>query len=504
MPNCEECPAFLSQEDTRVEYKRDLGAPVCQQFGYVLGKPSLTESQNKTIRQTFASKCDRFGQPLTTKATALAPVVTPDKAVFLKTDGTDSMTNCRQCKNFVPDAVVSRDLGWYLPLCAATGQLLTNSMTSRLPKTCVKRERGINRSTTEPWAELMGIYDEAFKAATNVFIGGPATVDLDGNFIEPSEYPTDVDVEPEDAAIGVRAWRKVGTSPTTGEDLYLPIFNPESFDDQWRSLIPKTGDDEHPEAYVDHMGLTYKVATASAGMDRTVALWGEPGTGKTEFARHLAWLMQVPFVRINVTKETEVDDLAGKFLFEGNETVWVDGRMPLAWEERCVLLVDEPNAGSDAVWQFFRPLTDNSKQMVLDQAKGDKRSRNDHCYFLMAMNPTWDIRNTGLNEISEADGNRLTHVLLHLPDEKTERSIIRRACEHDGWDIPEDLLTKIIVIAQKLRGNEALPVTWGIRPQLGVAAASRWLPLEDAYRLAVTDQLEPASQDLILNTVRDF
>jgi hypothetical protein len=118
------------------------------------------------------------------------------------------------------------------------------------------------------------------------------------NFVDPSLYETDRPVTQEQKDKGIRAWRKV-VDPATENFTFLPIYRPDYFSDVERAKIPRTGDDEHPEDYIDHGFYVYKVSVLWMELDETPGLWGQAGTGKTEFFRHMAWLMQMPFVRIS-------------------------------------------------------------------------------------------------------------------------------------------------------------------------------------------------------------
>lgn len=323
-------------------------------------------------------------------------------------------------------------------------------------------------------------------------------------FVEPTTYETDVEVTEEDKADGIRAWRKLYS--TNGErSVAIPIFDPEFFSEDERKKIPQSGDKEHPELYQDHPNNAFKVATLWFKMDETPLLQGVPGTGKTEFFRHMSWLMQIPFERISITGSSELDDLAGKMLFENNETVFQKGRIPKAWEKPSVLCLDEPNVGPLEVWQFIRPLTDNSKQLVLDMADGETVARHKYCRLGMAINPSWDSRNIGAQPLADADSNRLSHIFVDFPGEKIERNILTNRCKADNYELPEATLDKIMKVATQLREMgqaEDLPVTWGIRQQIKVARATEYFDLEDCYRMAATDNLEPEIADTILNVVR--
>lgn len=223
-------------------------------------------------------------------------------------------------------------------------------------------------------------------------------------------------------------------------------------------------------------------------------------THNTELFRYMAWLMQLPFERISITGESEKDDLAGKFHFENNETKFKDGRIVAAWKKPNVVVLDEPNTGPPEVWQFIRPLTDNSKQLINDANEGESVERHQFAFLGMAMNPAWDHRNVGAQVIGDADGSRLMHIFVDMPPEQVERDIIKARCMIDNYEIEDAVLNSIMEIAKSIRemsDNGELPITWGVRNQIKVARATAWFPLERAYALAVLDYLEPETKAMV-------
>jgi len=326
-------------------------------------------------------------------------------------------------------------------------------------------------------------------------------------FIEPSEYPTDKPVSEGEATAGIRAWRKVEDPEGTGGAVFFPVYDASFFDDDERALIPKTGSDEHPELYLDHFGGLYGLGVAWMELDETPVFWGMPGVGKTELLRFAAWVMQLPFRRISFTATSEVDDVIGKMMFSPEKgTYFHFGRLSAGWTKPGVLCLDEPNTAPPEVWQQIRPLTDNSKQMIVDQSDQPfPLDRNDDCYMGMAMNPAWDPRNVGAMEIADADANRVFHTFMDLPPDILEREIIQARVRLDGWELDDVQMNALMATAVDLRrlsAEEQLPITWAIRPQIKVARALRWFSPVTAYRRAAGDYLAPEQTQIMLDQVR--
>jgi MoxR-like ATPase len=508
--NCQKCPAFCTAEASIGKFKKSTGAPMCGRFGHVLGKPGLTNTQQAKIQTHFANNCEAYGQPMPDfPVRQQMEVALGDTAALTRAEeGIDAakqnaVTTCAMCKNFVRDDAVASELGWTTGMCAAKGKLILTNRQVHEARGCRYREFGQVRNTTAG-IHLLPVYEEAFNLTSNPIVSYFKSKE---HFVEPHEYPTDKPVTDEDRASGIRAWFRVPDPSGSDNETFLPTYDPDFFTPEERGKIPRTNDDEHPELYVDHFGGTYLAAVAWTELDETPALWGEAGTGKTELLRHLAWRMCLPFERINITAQTEVDDLVGKMLFDKEKgTYFSYGRLPLAWEKPCVLCVDEPNVGPPEVWQAIRPLTDNSKQMVIDQNAGERKARNADCYLGFAMNPAWDPKNIGALPVSDADVNRLFHVHIELPPPELEREIIRNRVLLDGWEMDDDRLDMVMKIAEEIRNliKEGLlsQVSWAIRPQIKVSRALRWFEPVTAYRRAIADFLEPTVADALLDVVR--
>jgi MoxR-like ATPase len=357
--------------------------------------------------------------------------------------------------------------------------------------------------TTTSGMHLLPEYDSAFNLSVDPV---RAYFKEKDNLVEPVDYPTDKDVTDEEQAAGIRAWREVPDPDGSGRVGYLPIYRTDYFSPEEQNKIPKTGSDEHPELYVDHFGGTYLAAVAWTELDETPALWGEPGTGKTELYRYLAWLMNLPFERMSITASTEIDELIGMMKFHPEKgTFFKYGRLPLAWMKPGVLCIDEPNVGPLEVWQKLRPLTDNSKQMVLDENENELIDRHVDCFLGFAMNPAWDPRNIGANQIASADADRLFHVFIDLPPASLEREIIANRVRLDGWEISNDQLDMMMNIAQDVRDlskDGTLTISWALRPQIKVARALRWFDTVTAYRRAIGDFLEPRQLEALLDMVK--
>jgi len=76
---------------------------------------------------------------------------------------------------------------------------------------------------------------------------------------------------------------------------------------------------------------------------------GESGTGKTYMTEQACAKLKREFIRVNVTIETDEDDLLGHYSLVDGNTVWQDGPVVIAMERGAVLLLDEIDLASNKV-----------------------------------------------------------------------------------------------------------------------------------------------------------
>ena len=504
---CLDCPSFTQTKGAPNIFRRALGVPMCARFAHPLMIPKLADPEH-TLRD-LGESCPSYGQFRPDQPVNFAGlnVAFPDvEHAAVTEDGWQkgNCTSCAMCQHYVNEERVGRELGLTAGMCLARGRLIMTNRQRQEASNCDYRITGPNAPTTEGLT-FFRQYDSGGFSTTvrNPIASTSAQLSVTP---DPRQYATDKPVTPEDEKDGIGAWRKVADPAYAGRQVFLPIFRDDFFDEAERALIPRAGGDEHIEQYLDHDGLVYSIAVEWQELDEVPALWGPAGVGKTELARYMAYLMNLPFVRVPISGSTELDDIAGKIMYrEGEGTYPMYGKVSKGWSKPCVLLIDEPNTGRPDVWQFLRPLFDNSKTLTVDFYDSVDIRRHDYCYPVLSMNPAWDPRNRGAEEIADADASRLTHIFMDLPNEELERKIIAARVASDGWDMTEEQLTFVMNVARDIRAliaeGTVASTTWGIRPQIQVARALRWFEPKTAYRRAVVDYLEPKTGKAILDCV---
>ena len=76
---------------------------------------------------------------------------------------------------------------------------------------------------------------------------------------------------------------------------------------------------------------------------------GLSGNGKTSMIREVCAKLKRDFVRVNITVETDEDDLLGGFRLVNGETVWQDGPLVVAMRTGAIALIDEVDLASHKI-----------------------------------------------------------------------------------------------------------------------------------------------------------
>jgi MoxR-like ATPase len=502
-PSCLTCPSFLAPSDAAAATGKSIDAPMCARFGYVLGRAGATDRQNRETAELRAKTCSHHGEAKPTRGWAVSSllpteVFLPDPEARTELSELDSrrtaVRSCAQCTNYVSEEAVQEKTGFAAGACAAKGKLILGNKKVAEATSCQYRQSGARR--TELALPLLPIYSTvsmAEAATLRKISTGP---------VEPLEWVSDKRVTLDEEAQGIKAWRAIHDPEGTGNVVYLPVFQPDTFTKEQQQLIPKTGDEEHPELYVDYGGYTYQIAVLWMELDETPAAWGMPGVGKTEVGRHLAWMMQIPFYRFSIKESTELYELEGSTQYSAETgTFFKEGRFTKAWASICVIVVDEPNMGRPEVWAFLRPCMDNSKQLVIDADGGRNVKRNTFCFPMLAMNPAWSPLNVGTNPIGAADARRLMHIDFSLPEESVEREIIKNRVRLDGWLIDDVRLGMVMQVSKQIRelcDSSVLAMSWGVSDTIKVSRAMRHFDPITAFRIAGANYLEPQQRDTLL------
>jgi len=481
---------------------------ICSRFGHVVGRKGEVKTD---IAERLAASCPSFGEDAPSVidvANLKLGVYTPDTDLLEVTDPTDRPASCYNCQKY--DGSFNA--------CAATGQIVFQGDSFRKANDCSFGLDGAPMSSVQDvlpgWDGPQVVFTTPVSVAPTKAPAKPTPALL--AVIEPVDYTSDATVTQEHADKGVLAWRAV-TTPR-GRVHHLPIFRTDFVPEEHRHLIPSSSS-EHgdPSLYVDHNGLLAEFAVQVYQKDLNLCLNGEPGAGKTEGVRYIAWQMNLPFRRLTYNEGSEMEQYLGLYQYgpynkvdpdtgEVTEVIGthlVPGLLPQAWVEMGITLSDEPNLAPEAIFQSYRSLNDSSRTL---QVYNETFRRHDYQFHVMAINPHWDFRNIGAKPLAAADSRRLAFFWMADPSDDMKRSILTSSlAKLDGTVLDRAVLKAIMEAGKDLRQmakDQLLPDFWTLSQEIKVARLVDDFGLEGAYRRAYFNYVDPQTTEQAMTAIR--
>lgn len=177
-----------------------------------------------------------------------------------------------------------------------------------------------------------------------------------------------------------------------------------------------------------------------------ILLIGNTGTGKTATIRQLAEDRGIELTRINLTGQTGVDDIIGKYLVNEKGTYWIDGLLTQAMKNGNWVVLDEINMALPEILSKLHSLLDDDRQIVLNEKDGEIVKPKEGFRVFATMNPSDDY--AGTKELNLAFLSRFGSV-LNFEYADTEGDII---VEQSG--IEAETAEMLVGLAKESRQNK--------------------------------------------------
>lgn len=199
-----------------------------------------------------------------------------------------------------------------------------------------------------------------------------------GAYTNPLILPEVVDVSPKGASS--TSVRTAAVKPTKGvarRPRNLKVFRPEPVVEPTTTTIPLEGEPIAPAAAVSEapegaaaLSVTTNVQIGVPPVNPLYVPWGNhadvrqviasglfypmfitglSGNGKTLMIQQACAELGRELIRINITEETDEDDLIGGFRLENGHTVWHNGPVVEAMLRGAICLLDEVDFGSNKI-----------------------------------------------------------------------------------------------------------------------------------------------------------
>jgi len=209
-----------------------------------------------------------------------------------------------------------------------------------------------------------------------------------------------------------------------------------------RDAVQKPVEGEAP--FYLPQGNEVEVFKAAYAKRLPVMLKGPTGYGKTRFLEHMAHVLDRPLVTVSCHEDLTSSDLVGRFLLEGEETVWQDGPLTRAVKEGAICYLDEIVEARTDTTVVIHPLTDHRRQLPIDK-KSQIIDAHEDFMLVISYNPGYQ---TVLKDLKPSTKQRFVGLQFDYPKEDIERQIVKT--ESGGLD--DALVDKLVAAGRKARG----------------------------------------------------
>ena len=193
-----------------------------------------------------------------------------------------------------------------------------------------------------------------------------------------------------------------------------------------------------------------------------VMLKGPTGCGKTRFVQAMAYRLGLPLITVACHEDLSATDLIGRFLLEGEETVWHDGPLTTAVRHGAICYLDEVVEARKDTIVCIHPLTDDRRVLPVEKI-GELLGAPDNFMLVISYNPGYQ---SVLKDLKQSTRQRFISLEFDYPPAEAEAQIVAR----EGG-VQESIARDLVKIGEKVRNLKGHGLEEGVSTRLLVYAA---------------------------------
>jgi len=191
-------------------------------------------------------------------------------------------------------------------------------------------------------------------------------------------------------------------------------------------------------------------------------LKGPTGCGKTRFVEYMAYRLGRPLITVACHEDLSSTDLVGRFLLEGEETIWHDGPLTSAVRAGAICYLDEVVEARKDTVVIIHPLTDDRRRLPIEK-RGTVLDAPPEFMLVVSYNPGYQ---SILKDLKQSTRQRFVAMEFDYPPPDAEAEIVAK----EGG-IEKDTATDLVKIGQKVRNLRGHGLEEGVSTRLLIYAA---------------------------------
>ena len=151
-----------------------------------------------------------------------------------------------------------------------------------------------------------------------------------------------------------------------------------------------------------------------------VLLKGPTGCGKTRFVAHMAHRLGRPLLTVACHEDLSASDLVGRYLLEGDDTVWIDGPLTAGVRHGAIVYLDEVVEARKDTLVVIHPLTDDRRILPIDRLATVLRAPAEFM-LVVSYNPGYQ---SVLKELKPSTRQRFVSLEFGYPNAEVEAKVV--------------------------------------------------------------------------------
>ena len=227
---------------------------------------------------------------------------------------------------------------------------------------------------------------------------------------------------------------------------------------------------------------------------------GPTGCGKTRFVEYMSYRLAQPLTRIKQSESRGVErpegetlplvtiachedltasDLVGRYLLEGDSTVWIDGPLSRAVKAGGICYLDEIVEARKDTTVLIHPLTDHRRILPVEK-RGELLEAADGFLLILSYNPGYQ---SALKDLKHSTRQRFVSIEFDYPPRDIEAEIV----QHESGCSADDAM-QLAMLGEKVRNLREHGLGEGASTRLLIYAGklmSQGIPPRRACQVAV-------------------
>lgn len=237
------------------------------------------------------------------------------------------------------------------------------------------------------------------------------------------------------------------------------------------------------EPYYLPIGREVELFEAAYATRLPAMLKGPTGCGKTRFVEYMAWKLGRPLVTVACHEDLSATDLVGRFLLEGEETVWHDGPLTTAVRNGAICYLDEVVEARKDTVVIIHPLTDDRRRLPIEK-RGTIIEAPPEFMLVVSYNPGYQ---SILKDLKQSTRQRFVSMEFDYPEPEQETEIVARES-----GVSEDVAKDLVTIGGKIRNLRGHGLEEGVSTRLLIYAGqliTKGIPAIEAAEVALVSPI---------------